>query len=75
MTRDPLHISYDDLIKMMEGRLAFMEKNYPKMKLQGSISAWTASHNVACVKALLTMLRKHKKDPQLNLFDLFEKVK
>lgn len=75
MTRDPFHITYNDLVAFIEGKVRYMEKNYPRMKTEGSITTWTANHNIACAKILLSMLRKHKKDPQLNLYDLFEKAR
>lgn len=71
--KSPLDISYNDLIKEAERELQLMDQKYPALVSQGSLSAWTANHRIAAKKALVRLLKRHKKDPQLNLNDLFEK--
>lgn len=44
------------------------------MKLEGTISAFTANKNIECAKTLLTMLKKQRKDPQLLLGDIFNQI-
>jgi Ni2+-binding GTPase involved in maturation of urease and hydrogenase len=75
MTRNPFHITYTDLINYVQHNVQRMEKTYPAMKMQGKINANTATHNIECAKTLLRMLKKHDKNRQLNLNDLFEQMK
>lgn len=73
--KSPLSISYSDLIKHMEHQVNWMERSYPDMKLYGKISANAADRNLSCARTLLKLLVKHKKNPQLNLEDLFNEIK
>lgn len=71
--KNPHNVSYDDLIESTQRRVEWMEANYPKMKLQLQISEWTATHNLAVEKAKLKLLRKFKREPQIDLFKAFNK--
>lgn len=73
--KSPLTISYNDMIKYVESQVAFMERQYPAMVMQGRISANLADHNKACAKKLLLLLKKHHKDPQTSLEEIFDKIK
>lgn len=73
--KSPLTITYNDLITWVSNKLHWMEGNLPTKVLRGEITAYTADRDLACAKQLLKMLKKHKKDPQLNLQDIFEKLK
>lgn len=73
--KSPLSISYNDLINEAKERLHWMEANYPAMVIQRKIRGDTARHKIECQKKILWLLMKSKKDPQLDLFQTFEKHK
>lgn len=73
--KSPLEVSYKDLIKACESRIAYMDRNYPGMKLRGTIASWQADHNLACDKVLLKMLKQGERGKQLDFGEAFEKVK
>lgn len=75
LLKSPLTITYSDLIKQTERRLTYMEGNYPALVQQGKKNEWAATHEIECQKVLLRMLKKHQKNPQLNLNDVFDKTK
>jgi len=52
-----------------------MERSYPAMKAQGSISPWRADHNLAADRVLLKMLRQGERGKQLDFGEAFEKLK
>jgi hypothetical protein len=52
-----------------------MRAHYPIKVQEGSMSSWTAQHNMAIEEAKLKLFKKFKKDPQANLFKEFEKLK
>lgn len=74
MSRDPLHITYDDLIQYVEAKVAFMQKNNDRLKMEGALTPWTACHNLACAATLLKLLKKYKKEPQGDLFEIFNQI-
>lgn len=71
--KSPLSISYTDLINMVERKLANMER-FKASSIQQGKSEWTVNHEIACFKKLAKMLKKHQKNPQLNLNDIFDKL-
>jgi len=73
--KNPLSISYQDLIDQAEARLKWMEGKYPALKESKQISDWTATHNIECQRTLVKLLKKFKREPQMNLFAAFEKMK
>lgn len=73
--KSPLTISYNDLINLVHRKLSYAETEFPKLVQQGRKNEWAASHETACLKQLLKMLKKHQKNPQLNLNDLFNTLK
>ena len=75
MKKDPFHITYDDLIEWVKNSRKYMEQTYPRKKIEGRISDYTATKNMEITKRLITMLTKAKKDPQLDLYQLFENTK
>lgn len=75
MSRDPRHITYDHLIQFVEAKVTFMQKNNDRLKLEGSLSPWTATHNLECATTLLKLLKKFKKEPQGDLFKMFEQLR
>lgn len=52
-----------------------MKANYGAKVNQGSMSSWTATHNIAVEEAKLELFMRYKKDPKLDLFSEFEKLK
>lgn len=73
--KNPHIVSYDDLIESTQQRIVWMEANYDRMKMEGKISDWTATHNLAIEKAKLKLFRKFKREPQIDLFKEHEKLK
>lgn len=72
--KSPLTIDYDDLIKEEERHLKYIKLKYPALVQEGTMHNWTARHRISVHETLLKMLKKHKKNPQLNLEDLFKQV-
>lgn len=75
MARSALDITYKDLVDLAKGELAWMQKQYPRLVTEKRISGDSAAHKIEAKKILIRMLEKHKKDPQLNLNDLFDEKK
>lgn len=75
MTKNPLIVSFQDLVDQAQAQLRFMEHAFPARVAEGSMSGWTATHKIAVQKQLVKLLRKAKKEPQLDLFNEFEKQK
>lgn len=73
--KSPFSVSYNDLIASVERILTTMKATYPRKISEGSISSWTAQHNIAVEEAKLRLLKKFKRDPQADLFKEFEKMK
>lgn len=72
--KNPLHITYNDLLKEQEDRLKYMEKDYPVKVLQGSMTSWSATRKLEMQRRLVKMLKKYVKNPQLDLFELFSQT-
>ena len=72
--KNPYSVSYDDLIESTQQRLKWMEDNYPRMKMEGRIKDWVATHNIEIEKVKLKLFRKFKKEPQADLFNEFKKM-
>lgn len=73
--KSPLQISYQDLINSQESRVRWMEKNFPVMKIRGSITANKADHELECGRVMLRLLKKYQRERQGDLFETFEKMK
>jgi hypothetical protein len=73
--KSPLTIGYNDLIKEQERILAQMEASYPLLVSSGQIASFTARKRIECAKTLIRLLRKHKREPQGDLFQMMEKLK
>jgi hypothetical protein len=63
----PFHVSYDDLVASAEERLRWLMLNRKP--------GWKYTHDIEVQKKMVALLKKFKKDPQINLFDEFEKLK
>lgn len=73
--KDPHIVEFKDLI-LEEGRLvAWMKKHYPAAVTRGSMHSFTAQRRMACHQAILKLLKKYEKDPQLNLADAMQAMK
>lgn len=74
VAKSPYQISYDDLIDCVEARLQWMIKVYPEKVRAGLLKDWKAQHSIACERRILKLLKRHKKDPQLDLFRASESM-
>lgn len=63
----PFQVSYDDLITVAEARLKWLK--YAKN------GGWTVQHEIAVQEKMVQLLKKFRKDPQIDLFEEFKKVK
>jgi len=52
-----------------------MEKVYPGKVLSKEMNEWTATHNITCQRTTVKLLKKFKREPQLDLFNEFTKMK
>lgn len=65
--RSPFQVTYDDLVETAEARLKWL-------KHSGKVG-WHITHEIAVQEKMIQLFKKFKKDPQVNLFDEFEKMK
>lgn len=63
----PFQVTYDDLVAVAEERLKWLSVNRR--------SGWGSQHELAVQEKLVKLLKKFKKDPQIDLFDEFKKLK
>lgn len=63
----PFRVTYDDLVAAAEERLKWL--------LMNKRTGWHGQHDIEVQKKLVILLKKYKKDPQVNLFNEFEKIK
>ena len=63
------------MIKDLERRKLQAEIHYPALVTTGKMNNWTARHRLTCLETVVRLLKKHKKNPQLNLNDIFEEIK
>lgn len=75
MRKNPLNISFDDLIEAASKRLEWMESEYPSKLIVGQITQWTATHNLECQKTLVRLLKRCKRKKQMDLFEEFKSMK
>jgi hypothetical protein len=73
MSKNPLHITYSGLIRTIERRLKYMEKEYPSKVFLGLMTPDFMRTELEYYRQLVKMLKAHKKNKQLNLEDLFNK--
>lgn len=60
----PNQVTYDDLVAAAEERVKFLATR---------VNGWQGRHNLEVAKKNLELMKKFKKDPQVNLFDEFNK--
>lgn len=70
--KDPLAVSYDDTVTEAKRQLDWMEKNYPSFVSRGILNWWVARNRIAIQTQIVAMLKKQKRDPQLNLNAIFD---
>jgi hypothetical protein len=75
MSRNPLHITYTDLVKDATERLTYMEREYRIRVNQGSMTSWTATRKIEMQKRLVRLLKKYEQNQQIDLFVELEKMK
>lgn len=73
--RSPLSFTYHDLLKEQENRLHWLKKSFEGMVITNQISDTTARRRIAMQQALVKMLKKHEKNRQLNLNEIFDQIK
>jgi hypothetical protein len=62
----PNQVTYDDLVAAAEERVKFLATR---------VNGWHGRHNLEVAKVNLALMKKFQKDPQVNLFDEFQKMK
>jgi hypothetical protein len=67
--QSPFQVTYDDMIDAAEDRVRKLEA----ARLQG-YSSWKNTHETEVFKKIGTLLKKFKKDPQINLFTENQKM-
>lgn len=65
--QSPFRVTYDDLITVSENRLKWLST--------ANKGGWTVQHEIQVQKKLIALLKKFKKDPQIDLFEEFKKTK
>jgi hypothetical protein len=69
-----ISVSYNDVISYMEKQVDYLKRTKDSSKAVGR-SAFFVDHNLECAERILTLLKKHKKEPQGNLFDQFQNTR
>ncbi len=72
--KSPFTFTYSDLIKEEVQQLANMKARFPSLVKTGQMNDWVAKRKIAMQEQLVKMLKKHQKNRQLNLNDLFDAV-
>lgn len=75
MSRSPFHITYNDLIEHAEHTLRRLEMNNPRLVLQGNLSSHASQKGIEAQRRIVALLKRYKKDPQMDLFAQHEKLK
>lgn len=63
-----ISVNINDLIKHQEREVAHKKRLKESTKLARS-SYFIVDHSIACAEAILTLLKKYKRDPQTDLFE------
>jgi hypothetical protein len=75
MKSNPHIITFNDLIHDVKDRLEWMEKFYPARIQQGYIQERHARRNIQIQKRILKLLNKYRRNPQLDLFEVYQHIK
>lgn len=75
MRRNYVMVGYKDLINLVERQQAYLVDRKEQMIRRGITNTANVNHDIECAKVLGKMLKAHRKDPQLNLNELFDQVK
>lgn len=73
--KNPLYVSYNELIQEQERQLVYWQNVAAGKVLCGEMTSWTRQHRLECCTVLLRLLKKAKRDPQLNLNEAFDGMK
>lgn len=65
--QSPFQVTYDDLVAAAEERLKWLTAQRR--------SGWNGTHELATQEKLVKLLKKFKKDPQGDLFEMFKNLK
>lgn len=74
MMRNPLHITYRDLLKEQMERLTYMERDYRRRVTEGSMTAYMADRKIEMQKRLVKLLQRFEQNQQINLFAEYQKM-
>lgn len=74
-SKNPFYVSYNELIQEQERMLVYLQSACQGKVLCGQMTSWTLQQRTECCKVLIRLLKKARKDPQLNLNDEFDKMK
>jgi hypothetical protein len=69
-SKDPLAVGYAELIDEARRLDANADQTFPALVASGAMPAWTARRRRTVYQVLLQLLKKHEKNPQLNLADM-----
>jgi hypothetical protein len=69
-----ISVSFEDLIKHQQERVDYLKRTKDANKAMGK-SAFYIDHNLECAERILSLLKKHKKDPQGDLFREFQNTR
>lgn len=58
--KDPLRVTYSDMITDTESQLKWMQKEFPKRVTAGTMTSWAATHRIEMEKTKLKVFRALK---------------
>lgn len=68
MTKNPLVVTHDDMLKQARRRLQYMENAYPAKVLEQSMTSWSATHQIEVQKSIVRLIERTKPVKQTRLF-------
>lgn len=66
-----MKLTYQDLIKENQSRLEYMEKDYRRRVIEGSMTVSSADRKIELQKRLVRLLKKYSPERQIDLFKEF----
>lgn len=68
MIKNPVIVTYDDMLQQARRRLQYMQKVYPVKVLEGGMTSYSSTRQIAVQKAIVTFLEQHRPVKQPVLF-------
>jgi len=68
MIKNPVIVTHDDMLQQARNRLQYMQKVYPVNVLQGSMTSYSCTRQIAIQKAIVKFLEQHRPVKQPALF-------